>query len=216
MRIAARYPLMYNAAGSGDVWISPSGSSTGTWTRQYTTIEAGYSRNLTYVPRTGRVLIVSGAGTVRHADIDFGRSVGAYYKLVNRQSGKALDVYGADLADGANLVQWADNGGFNQHWHVTDTGDGYRTLLNRNSGRAVSIDGRSTADAARALQWVHNAGHDQALRLEPVGACYEIRIRHSGKLLTVASGSTADDAQVIQWPGQNLVEQQWSLVRVPS
>ena len=208
--------LMYNAAGSGDVWISPSGSSTGTWTRQRTTIEAGYSRNLTYVPRTGRVLIVSGAATIRHADIDFGRSVGAYYKLVNRQSGKALDVYGADLADGANLVQWADNGGFNQHWHVTDTGDGYRTLLNRNSGRAVSIDGTSTADAAKALQWVHNAGHDQALRLEPVGAYYEIRLRHSGKLLTVAGGSTADGAQVIQWPDQNLVEQQWSLVRVPS
>ncbi|MFD1147756.1 RICIN domain-containing protein [Saccharothrix hoggarensis] len=208
--------LIYNAHGSGDVWVNPSGSSTGAWTRQLTTIEAGYSRNLTYVPRTGRVLIVTGFGAIRHADIDFGRSAGPYYKLVNRRSGKVLDAYGADLADGANLVQWADNGGFNQHWHVTDIGGGNRTLLNRNSGRAVSILGTSTADAATAVQWVQNNGLDQAYTLEPVGAHYEIRARHSGKLLTVAGGSTADGAQVIQWPDRNLLEQQWSLVQVSS
>ncbi|MFD1146800.1 RICIN domain-containing protein [Saccharothrix hoggarensis] len=208
--------LMFNASGSGDVWVNPSGSSTGPWTRQRTTIQAGYFRNLTYVPRTGRVLILSGAGTISHADIDFGRSAGAYYKLVNRQSGKVLDAFGADLADGANLVQWPDNGGFNQHWHVTDTGDGYRTLLNRNSGRAVSIYGGSTADAAHAAQWVQNTAFDQSFRLEPVGAYYKIRARHSGKLLSVGGGSTADGAQVIQWPDVNGLEQQWSLVQVSS
>ncbi|MBB5802925.1 hypothetical protein F4560_002693 [Saccharothrix ecbatanensis] len=206
--------LMFNASGSGDVWVNPSGSSTGAWTRQHTTIDAGYFRNLTHVPRTGRVLILSGAGTIRHADIDFGRSAGAYYKLVNRQSGKVLDAFGADLADGANLVQWADNGGFNQHWHVTDIGGGYRSLLNRNSGRAVSIYGASTADAARAAQWVQNLAPDQAFTLEPVGAYYEIRARHSGKLLSVGGGSTADGAEVIQWPDENRLEQQWSLVQV--
>lgn len=208
--------LMFNAAGSGDVWVNPSGSSTGAWTRQLTTIQSGYFRNLTYVPRTGRVLILSGAGTIRHADIDFGRSAGPYYKLVNRQSGKVLDAFQNSLADGTNLVQWADNGGFNQHWHVTDTGDGHRTLLNRNSGRAVSIFGASLDDGARAAQWVQNTAADQAFTLEPVGAYYKIRARHSGKLLSVAGGSTADGAQVIQWPDQNRLEQQWSLVQVTS
>ncbi|GAA3388976.1 RICIN domain-containing protein [Cryptosporangium minutisporangium] len=208
--------LMYNAAGSGDVWVNPTGSSTGRWTRQHTTIEAGYSRNLTYVPRTGRVLVLSGASTIRYADIDFGRSAGAYYKLVNRRSGKVLDAFDASLADGANLVQWVDNGGLNQHWHVTDIGGGYRSLLNRNSGRAVSVWETSTTDAARAVQWVENRGLDQAYALEPVGGYYEIRARHSGKLLTVSGGSADNGAQVIQWPDQNLTEQQWSLVPVPS
>jgi hypothetical protein len=208
--------LVYNSNGSGDVWVNPSGSSTGAWTRQLTTIEAGYSRNLTYLPRTGRVLIVTGFNTIRHADIDLGRSAGAYYKLINRRSGKALDAYGASLADGANLVQWADNGGLNQHWHLTDLGGGYRTLLNRNSGRAVSIWQTSTADAAQAVQWVENTGLDQAYTLEPVGAYYEIRARHSGKLLTVSGGSADDGATVIQWPDQNLLEQQWSAVQVSS
>ncbi|WP_169789128.1 RICIN domain-containing protein, partial [Nonomuraea candida] len=192
------------------------GSSTGTWTRQHTTIESGYFRNLTYVPRTGRVLIIAGFNTLRHADIDFGRSTGPYYKLVNRHSGKVLDAYGAALADGTNLVQWTDNGGHNQHWHITDVGDGYRALLNRNSGRAVSIFGADTADAARAAQWVQNLAFDQSFTLEPVGAYYKIRARHSGKLLSVGGGSTADGAQVIQWPDQNRPEQHWSLVQVPS
>jgi hypothetical protein len=208
--------LVYNSNGSGDVWVNPSGSSTGAWTRQLTTIEAGYSRNLTYVPRTGRVLIVTGFNTIRHADIDIGRSAGAYYKLINRRSGKALDAYGAGLADGANLVQWGDNGGFNQHWHLTDIGGGSRTLLNRNSGRAVSIWQTSTADGAQAVQWVQNNGLDQAYTLEPVGTYYELRARHSGKLLTVSGGSADDGAAVIQWPDQNLLEQQWSAVQVSS
>ncbi|MGR6919187.1 RICIN domain-containing protein [[Actinomadura] parvosata] len=206
--------LLYNAAGSGDVWTNPSGSSTGAWTRQHTTIEGGYFRNLTYVPRTGRVLIAVGFDTLRHADIDFGRSAGAYYKLVNRRSGKLLDAYAARLADGTNVVQWADNGGHNQHWHVTDIGGGYRTLLNRNSGRALSIWQASTADAANAALWVQNLAYDQAFTLEPAGSYYKIRARHSGKLLSVAQGSAADGAQVIQWPDQNLPEQQWSLVQV--
>ncbi|MFC7534791.1 RICIN domain-containing protein [Actinoplanes sp. GCM10030250] len=204
--------LIYNSNGSGDVWVNPSGSSTGAWTRQLTTVEAGYSRNLTYVPRTGRVLIVTGLTTIRHADLDFGRSAGAYYKLVNRRSGKVLDTSGAGLADGTNLVQWGDNGGHNQHWHVADIGGGYRTLLNRNSGRAVSIWQTGTADGVRAVQWVENGGFDQAYTVEPVGAYYEVRARHSGKLLTVTGGSAADGAQVIQWPDQNLTEQQWSMV----
>ncbi|MFI6510369.1 RICIN domain-containing protein [Streptosporangium sp. NPDC050855] len=208
--------LVFNAAGSGDVWTNPSGSSTGAWTRQHTTIEGGYFRNLTYVPRTGRVLIIAGFNNLRHADIDFGRSTGAYYKLVNRQSGKVLDAFGAGLADGTDLVQWTDNGGHNQHWHVTDVGGGHRTLLNRNSGRAVSIWQASTADAARAALWVQNNAFDQAFTLEPVGAHYEIRARHSGKLLSVAGGSTADGGQVIQWPDENRPEQQWSLVQVSS
>jgi hypothetical protein len=206
--------LLFNAAGSGDVWVNPSGGSTGAWTRQRTTMEAAYFRNLTYVPRTGRVLIAGGFDNLRHADIDFGRSTGAYYKLVNRRSGKVLDAYGAGLADGTNLVQWADNGGHNQHWHVTDIGGGYRTLLNRNSGRAVSIGQASTADGAAAIQWVDNSGGDQQWQLVPVGSYYELRARHSGKLLSVAGGSSADGAQVIQWPDQDLTEQQWSLVQV--
>jgi len=206
--------LMYNSYGSGDVWVNPTGSSTGAWTRQLTTIEAGYFRNLTYVPRTGRVLIVTGFDNIRHADIDFGRSAGPYYKLVNRRSGKTLDVYQANLQDGAQVVQWADNGGYNQHWHLTDGGGGYRTLLSRNSGRALSIGAANTADGADAIQWVDLNQGEQQWQLVPTGSYYKIVNRHANKVLGVWQGSTADGARVVQWSDTGALDQQWQLIQV--
>jgi hypothetical protein len=207
--------ILYNASGSGDVWVNGSGHSAGAWSQVRTTMPGAYSRNLTYLPATGRVEIIGGTTTIQYADVDFGHSAGAYYQLINRRSGKALDVYQADLVDGANVVQWAGNGGTNQHWHLSDIGGGYRTLLNRNSGRALSIWQTSTADGANAVHWVENNGSDQAWQLVAAGSYYRLVARHSGKALTVSQGSSADGAQVIQWPDQNLPEQQWSLVPVP-
>ncbi|MEU7871773.1 RICIN domain-containing protein [Dactylosporangium sp. NPDC049140] len=209
--------ILYNSnAGGGDVWVNGSGSSTGAWAQVHTTQGSAYSRNLTYAPRTGRVEIIGGTTRIVYSDVDFGNSAGPYYKLVNRKSSKALDVYQNNLVDGAGVVQWADNGGANQQWHLTDIGGGYRTLLNRNSGRALGIWQGNQADAAIAVQWVQTGADDQAWQLVAAGSYYKLIDRHAGKALTVAQGSAADGAQVIQWPDQNLLEQQWSLVQVSS
>ncbi|WP_158850199.1 RICIN domain-containing protein [Saccharothrix deserti] len=212
--------LVYNSYGSTDVRVNTNNGA-GAWTPMRTLMPQGYSRMLQYVAGTGRVLILSVDGfwtdtpnTVRYGDVDLGHSAGPYYKLVNRRSGKALDAYQADLRDGANLVQWADNGGANQHWHVTDVGGGYRTLFNRNSGRVLSVWETSTADGARAVQWVENYGGDQQWQLVPVGSYYKIVARHSGKVLSVLGGSTADGAQVVQWADTGSLDQQWQLVQI--
>jgi hypothetical protein len=42
-----------------------------------------------------------------------------YYRLLNRNSGKALDVNGNSTADGANVHQWTYGGGLNQQWLIT-------------------------------------------------------------------------------------------------
>jgi hypothetical protein len=212
--------LAYNSGGSGDIRIN-TGNGTGAWTPVRTLLGPGYSRMLQYVRGTGRVLILAVDGfwtttpnSVWYADVDLGYSAGAYFKLVNRKSGKALDVYQGNLADGTQLVQWADNGGANQQWHVADIGGGYRTLLNRNSGRALAIAGTSTAEGANAVQWLENGGQDEQWVFEPVGAYYKIRARHSGKVLSVTTGSTADGANLIQWTDNGGLDQQWSLVQV--
>ena len=212
--------LAYNSYGSTDIRINTNNGA-GAWTPVRTVMPKGYSRMLQYVAGTGRVLILSVDGfwtdtpnSVRYGDVDLGNSVGPYYKLVNRRSGKALDVYQASLQDGANLVQWADNGGPNQRWHVTDVGGGYRTLFGQNSGRVLSIWQTSTADGANAVQWVENSGGDQQWELVAAGAFYKIKARHSGKLLSVLGSSTADGAQVVQWADTGSLDQQWQLVPV--
>jgi hypothetical protein len=204
--------LVYNSYGSGDVWVNPSGSSTGAWTRQLTTMAGQYSRNLTYVPATGRVQLMGGFTTIQYADIDLGRSTGPYYKLVNRQSGKALGVLGGNLLDGTNAVQWTDNGSFDQQWHVT-TVNGYSTLLNRNSGRALGIWQGQAVDGAAAVQWVENTQNDQQWQLVPVGSHFKLVNRNSGKVLGVEGGSGADGASVVQWSDNGSLDQQWSLVQ---
>jgi hypothetical protein len=208
--------ILYNAAGSGNVWTNASGSSTGAWTQQATGMPSAYSRSLTYIPATGRVEIVGGTTTIQYADIDFGNSTGAYYKLVNENSGKDLGVLGADLLDGQNVVQWTDNGSADQSWHVTNLGNGYDTLLDKNSGRALGIWQASTASGANAVQWVQNASYDQQWQLVAVGSYYELKNRNSGLALSVSGGSTSDGAQVVQQAYTGATSQLWSLVQVSS
>lgn len=51
--------LVYNAAGSGNVWVNKSGRSDGVWKEYQTTSRAGYSRDLQYVDATGRIAILN-------------------------------------------------------------------------------------------------------------------------------------------------------------
>ena len=84
--------LVYNAAGSGNVWVNESGRSDGAWKEYQTTSPAGYSRNLQYVEGTGRISILNhqGTSTIAYAEVDLGRSDGAYYQLVNRKTGQVI------------------------------------------------------------------------------------------------------------------------------
>ena len=208
--------IVYNAAGSGAVWTNASGSSTGAWTEQQTTMPSAYSRSLTYVAATGRVEIIGGSTTIQYADIDFGNSVGAYYRLVNENSGKSLGVYGASLLDGTDVVQWTTNTSTDQLWHVTSLGNGYDQLLDENSGRALGIWQASTASGADAVQWVQNASYDQQWQLIAVGSYYELLNRNSGLALTVSGSSTSDGAQVVQQAYAGATSQLWSLTEVSS
>lgn len=212
--------LAYNSYGSADVRINTN-NGTGAWTPVRTTMPRGYSRMLQHVRGTGRVLILSVEGfwvnarnSVYYGDVDLGHSTGPYHKLVNRRSGKALDVYQAALQDGAQVVQWTDNGGHNQHWHVTDVGGGNRTLFNRNSGRVLAIPSSSTTNGTDAIQWVENQGADQQWQLVPDGSYYKIVNRNSGKVLAVWQASAADGARVVQYEDTGALDQQWQLLRV--
>jgi endoglucanase len=40
------------------------------------------------------------------------------YKVINRNSGFALDVNGASTANGAGIIQWNTNTGTNQQWQI--------------------------------------------------------------------------------------------------
>ena len=138
----------------------------------------------------------------------------AWYVLVNRNSGKALDVYGKSTTDGARITQWTRNDGTNQQWQFLDSGGGYYRLKSRNSGKVLDVNGASTADGAAIIQWTDNNAGNQQFQLADSGGYLRLIGRTSGKAVEVQGSATTDGANVVQYTDWNGTNQQWQLVRV--
>ncbi|OKI17086.1 alpha-L-arabinofuranosidase [Nocardiopsis sp. TSRI0078] len=162
-------------------------------------------------------VVVGGAGAVvaptpaAAATVD----TDAWYVLVNRGSGKALDVYNQATGDGARITQWARNDQDQQQWRFVDSGDGYYRLRSRISDKVLDVHDWSTANGAGIVQWTDHDQANQQFRLEDSpGGHVRLVNRHSGKAVEVQGASNADGADIVQyddWGGDN---QQWRLVRV--
>ncbi|MET8223426.1 non-reducing end alpha-L-arabinofuranosidase family hydrolase [Streptomyces sp. NPDC005301] len=151
------------------------------------------------------------AGTAQAATVD----PNAWYVLVNRGSGKALDVSGSDTANGAPVQQWTRADGTNQRFQFVDSGGGYYRLKAQHSGKVLDVYNHSTADGAAVVQWTDLNGANQQFRLADSADGY-VRVinRNSGKAVEVQGGSTADGAKVVQYADWGGANQQWQLVRV--
>jgi len=140
----------------------------------------------------------------------------AWYVLVNRQSGKVMDVAGTSTADGAVIQQWPRNDGAWQQWQFVDSGSGYYRLKSRHSGKVLDLWEWSTADGGQFRQYTDLNASNQQFKLvdSASGAYVRLLNRHSGKLVTVTDRSTADGATVTQLTDNNQYNQQWQLVKV--
>ncbi|WP_353829185.1 RICIN domain-containing protein [Agromyces sp. SYSU T0242] len=165
--------LVYNAAGSGDIWVNTSGSSTGAWTQFQTTMPSGYSRNLQYDEATGLVVILQAAwegattpSTVRFGHVDLGHAAAQYSSVVNRASGQVIGTGGnitdANIGNGdAPDVRLETFGAASvadtQYWRVVTKPDGAATLVNKSGGRSAAIWGGNAYAGASIGQWVDDA-----------------------------------------------------------
>ncbi|GAB4104692.1 non-reducing end alpha-L-arabinofuranosidase family hydrolase [Micromonospora taraxaci] len=139
----------------------------------------------------------------------------AWYVLVNRNSGKALDVYNLATNDGARITQWARNNGNQQQWQFVDSGGGYYRLKSRLSNKVLDVYQRSTANGAAIVQWADNNGTNQQFRLADSDSGYVRLInRNSNRVMEVQGASTADGGNIVQYDDWNGTNQQWQLVRV--
>lgn len=92
----------------------------------------------------------------------------SYYKIVNRNSGKLLDVSGISTADGANLHQWDDLSGANQHWQPVLQSDGAYQLVAKHSNKCADVYGGPTDEGALLKQHGCHSGANQRFNLVPV------------------------------------------------
>ncbi|WP_461071927.1 RICIN domain-containing protein [Streptomyces pseudoechinosporeus] len=150
------------------------------------------------------------AGTAQAATVD----TNASYVLVNRGSGKALDVSGASIADGAGISQWTRHDGANQRFQFVDSGGGYYRLKAQHSGKVLDVLSHSTADHADIVQWGDADSANQQFRLADSSDGHVRLInRNSGKAVEVQNASIADGAKVVQFTDWGGTNQQWQLVR---
>jgi endo-1,4-beta-xylanase len=139
----------------------------------------------------------------------------AWYVLVNRNSGRVVDVYGRATNDGARIAQWTRNDGSNQQWQFVDSGNGYYRLKSRLSGKVLDVYNFSTANSASVVQWSDLNGTNQQWRLADSSDGYVRFInRNSNKALEVQGAATTDGANVVQYDDWGGANQQWQLVRV--
>ncbi|MBL7260175.1 non-reducing end alpha-L-arabinofuranosidase family hydrolase [Paractinoplanes lichenicola] len=158
----------------------------------------------------GGALAIANAPAASAATID----TSAWYVLVNRTSGKALDVYNLATTDGARITQWTRNDGTQQQWQFVDSGGGQYRLKSRLSGKVLDVYNFSTADGGSIVQWTDNNTTNQQFSVQDIDGYLQLINRNSGKALEVQGGSTADGANIVQYSDWNGANQQWQLVRI--
>jgi hypothetical protein len=135
------------------------------------------------------------------------------YTLVNRNSGKCLDVEGGNTADGTNIFQWSCTGGANQKWRIEDQGNDTSRLVNVATGKVMDTASCSAADGTDIAQWSWLNNNCQKYRLVHTATGDYVRIvnESTGKVADVANCGTANGTDVRQWSWLNNNCQQWRL-----
>jgi len=143
------------------------------------------------------------------------------YLVVNRNSGKVLEVEGGSSSAGANVRQGISTAAAHQQWSVTPVdarvgGDfSYFTIKSASSGRALDVYNWSLNNGGNIVIWDDTKGGNQQWFTEYAGdGWFYIRSRHSALCLDVLNASTANGANVIQREKQDAHSQHWRLIPV--
>lgn len=134
----------------------------------------------------------------------------AQYYIVNRHSGRVLDVTSSNTNNGANVQQYHNNGTNAQRWYIKQVGNCY-TITSVLNGKALDVNSWSKDNCANIQMW--DCGGDQANQqwyLTDLGNGYSSIInRHSEKSLDVADWSTSDGGNIQQYSYGQQANQQW-------
>jgi hypothetical protein len=145
------------------------------------------------------------------------------YRLLNKKSGKCLDVTNWSKDSGALAQQWECSNpqtSQNQVFTLAPKPNGYE-IIARHSGRCLDVVNNSTENGARIQQWTCTGANNQIFRgdaAETVGGTDYIYLvaQNSQRCLDVIGGSTANGAGIQQWGCSGAGQQKWTLQSVDS
>lgn len=135
-----------------------------------------------------------------------------FYRVTSEGSGKALDVAGGSVRDGANVRQYAANGSVAQGFRLSyGASNGYYTVLASASGLALDVGGATDRDGANVQLYSPNGSAAQRWALvRNADGSYTLRSAVGGRVLDVSAGSKADGANVQTWAWNGTAAQRWA------
>ncbi|WP_329600078.1 RICIN domain-containing protein [Streptomyces pseudovenezuelae] len=137
------------------------------------------------------------------------------YVLINKNSGKYLEIPASSTTPGKTADQWHNSACDCQLWTFQSQSGGAWTLQNAHSNLRLDIGNASTATGAAVVQNTASAGSSQKWTLTGAGGgYYKLVNAGSGLVAAVAQSSTTDGAAVIQWGDAGLDDQLWKIVRI--
>jgi hypothetical protein len=141
-----------------------------------------------------------------------GPSTGTY-KIISRNSGKAMEAPNQWTGKGQQINQWSYYGGASQQWTVSSLGNNLYKIIGVQSGKSVDISGWGTGNGTKVQLWDYVGGTNQKFYFNSAsGGSYEISPSHAtGSCLDVDGVSTANGANVQLWQWNGGANQQWSL-----
>ena len=135
----------------------------------------------------------------------------AKYYIINKHSGRVLDVTGSNTNNGANVQQYHSNGTNAQKWYIKQNGDYSFTITSVLNGKALDVAEWSNNNCANVQMW--DCGNGQANQqwwLTDLGNGYSSIInKNSNKSLDVADWSTSDGGNIQQYDYNQQANQQW-------
>ncbi len=134
------------------------------------------------------------------------------FQIDNVNSNLLVGVQGASTANGAQVVQAADDGSIDNLWELEDAGGGYFKLLNLASHLVLGVQGGSSADSAPIQQQADTNAASQLWNFVDTGkGQFQIENKHRSLLLGVTTESTAMGANVVQFMNNGSPDHLWLL-----
>ncbi|KUJ64937.1 hypothetical protein ACZ90_53460 [Streptomyces albus subsp. albus] len=137
------------------------------------------------------------------------------FQLVNRKTGKAIDVPGAATAEGTGLVRYTAGTAANQRFRLIPVGEGVHEIYTTHASTPLAWDiaGGTAENGAKLVQWTPLHGTNQQWRITDTDDGYAtITCLRSGKALGVTGDSAADNAAIEQQTPHGGTGQQWRRV----
>jgi outer membrane protein OmpA-like peptidoglycan-associated protein len=140
----------------------------------------------------------------------------AYYGLIDRGSGRCLDVASASTASGAAAVQWEFTHANSQQWRFVPIRQGseYYRIEAHHSGLCLTAEkpGESMALVQRPFQ----GSEQQQWRLVPAGpvGSYQLENRSEARVAALAAPDKFNGTPVVAQKPAGRASQQWRLFRL--